>query len=85
MMKAREMCVSEIVIFLLFTEELNNISSQELPVCFLQEVPSSLHHNSLDQGLSPHLSSLIIKNDIFQCPNEVYGAMGTLPCCEEQG
>ena len=43
------------VISLLFAEELNNIISQELPVCFLQEVTGSLHHHSLDPGFTSHL------------------------------
>ena len=47
------------IYYLLFTEELNNISSQQLAVCFLQEVPGSLHHNPLDQGLTSNLTPLI--------------------------
>ena len=46
---------SKTVISLLFAEELNNIISQELPVCFLQEVTGSLHHHSLDPGFTSHL------------------------------
>ena len=41
---------------LLFTEELNNIISQELPVCLLQEVTGALHHHSLC-GAGLHISS----------------------------
>ena len=46
---------SKTVISLLFAEELNNIISQELPVCFLQEVTGSLHHHSLAPGFTSHL------------------------------